>query len=149
MCRNWDQIQPWSEAPKVLVQLKKQGFMLAVVTNCSNELGIRAVRNCEAAVKSETGWFFEFDKVVTAEEAGFYKPNPKPYSMVLEKLGVNAQEATFVAGSSADIPGATGMGMKVVWNNHIGLKRKNDVLPWREGKQLDEAMGDILERSPA
>jgi 2-haloacid dehalogenase len=142
---NWDQIQPWPEVPAVLAQLKKQGFRLAVVTNCSNELGQRAVRNCEAAVKKVTGVDVAFDEVVTAQGSGFYKPNPKPYRDVLQKLGVSAEEALFVAGSSADIPGASGLGMKVIWNNHIGLDRKTDLRPWREGKTLDEALGDVLE----
>lgn len=146
---NWDQIQPWPEVPAVLAQLKKQGVRLGVVTNCSNELGRRAVRNCEAATKNAAGVDVTFDEVVTAEESGFYKPDPKPYKDVLQKLRVNAEEALFVAGSSADIPGANGVGMKVVWNNHVGLERKTDLLPWRQGKRLDEALGDVLEEPSA
>jgi len=49
---------------------------------------------------------FEFDAVVTAEEAGFYKPHPAAYAKVLEVLGVGAEEVLFVAGSAADVPGA-------------------------------------------
>lgn len=149
LTRNWDQIQPWPEVPEVLAQLKRQGFRLGVVTNCSGELGHRAVRNCEAAVKKATGVDVGFDEVVTAEESGFYKPDPKPYQDVLQKLGVKAEQALFVAGSSADIPGASGVGMKVVWNNHVGLERKNDLLPWREGRRLDEALGDVLDCASA
>lgn len=145
LLKNMDSIAPWSEVPKVLATLKNRGFLLGVVTNCSNELGLRAVRNCERVVRDTTGHEgFKFDEVVTAQESGFYKPNPKPYLDVLRKLGVSADEALFVAGSSADIPGASGVGMRVVWNNHVGLARKNDVLPWREGKDLVEALGDIL-----
>jgi 2-haloacid dehalogenase len=146
---NWDQIQPWPEVPAVLAQLKSQGFRLGVVTNCSTELGRRAVRNCEVTVKNATGVDVTFDEVITAEESGFYKPNPKPYRDLLQKLGVNAEEALFVAGSSGDIPGASGVGMKVVWNNHVGLERKTDLSPWRQGKRLDEALGDVLKDSSA
>lgn len=142
---NMDNIGPWSEVPEVLAILHKRGLKLGVVTNCSNELGLRVVRNCEKVVREVTkNKDFRFDEVVTAEESGFYKPNPKPYLDVLEKLGVSPEEALFVAGSSADIPGASGVGMRVVWNNHIGLSRKNDVLPLREGKDLREALGDVL-----
>lgn len=149
LSRNWDQIQPWPEVPEVLAHLRRQGLRLAVVTNCSNELGHRAVRNCEAAVKKATGVDLHFDEVSTAEESGYYKPDPKPYKDVLQKLGVGAEEALFVAGSSADIPGASVVGMKVVWNNHVGLERKTDLLPWREGARLDTALGDILKGSSA
>lgn len=143
---SFDDILPWPEVPAVLAKLKQQGFKLAVVTNCSIELGNRAVNNCERTVRERTDVKdFAFDVVITAEESGFYKPNPKPYLDCLEKLGVDSHDALFVAGSSADIPGACGVGMKVAWNNHIGLARKNDVLPWREGKTLDEALSDVLD----
>ena len=132
----WDMIQPWPEVAEVLAGLKEQGYLLGVVTNCSNVLGIRAVTNCESAV----GGGFKFDTVVTAEQSGFYKPHAKPYEDALNKLGVTAGETVFVAGSPADIPGASGVGMRVVWNNHAGLARKDHVKPWREGSRLDEAL---------
>lgn len=145
LLENMDSIAPWPEVPEVLARLKGTGIRLGVVTNCSNELGLRAVRNCERVVQEGTDQKgFRFDEVVTAEESGFYKPDPKPYLDVLGKLSVGAEDALFVAGSSADIPGASGVGMKVCWNNHVGLARKNDVLPWREGKDLVEALGDVL-----
>ena len=140
LAENWDMIQPWPEVPGVLAKLKEQGHLLGVVTNCSNKLGMRAMRNCEAAV----GEAFQFDAVVTAEESGFYKPNPKPYEDLLKKLNLEANNAIFVAGSAADIPGASDAGMRVVWNNHIGLTRKNDVRPLREGRTLNEALSDVL-----
>lgn len=142
LLENFDDIKPWPEVPGVLANFKGRGIRMGVVTNCSNELGLRAVRNCEMAVQ---GGDFKFDAVVTAEESGFYKPNSKPYLDVLEKLGIeDAEDVLFVAGSSADIPGASGVGMRVCWNNHVGLQRKNDVMPWRQGKGLVEALGDVL-----
>lgn len=139
-----DEIKAWPEVPIVLCQLKKQRFKLAVVTNCSNQLGRRMIKNLESSC-DELEPNFSFDTVVTAEESGFYKPNSKPYKDALKKLGVQPSDALFVAGSSGDIPGASNVGMQVVWNNHHGLERKNDVLPLREGKDLREALGDILE----
>jgi len=117
-----------------------------VVTNCSNELGHRAIRNCEATVREKTDMKdFAFDQIVTAEESGYYKPNPKPYRDTLEKLGVNAKDALFVAGSSMDVPGASDVGMRVAWHNHVGLARWNERVPWGEGSTLDGAWGDVLQ----
>lgn len=142
---DWDRIRPWDEVPKVLGRLSRQGVRLGVVTNCSDELGRRAVRNLEGVVRNEMGMeAFVFDEVVTAEEVGFYKPRREPYEAVLRKMGVRAEEAVFVAGSAADIPGASAVGMRVVWNNHVGLERKDGVVPWREGARLDDALGDLL-----
>jgi hypothetical protein len=57
---------------KLLTKLRDRGYHLAVMTNCSTDLGRRAARRC--------GVGFEFDAVVPAEEAGFYKPHPTAYA---------------------------------------------------------------------
>jgi FMN phosphatase YigB (HAD superfamily) len=59
--------------------------------------------------------------MVTAERAGFYKPDPRPYRLALEELGVEAAEALFVAGSSYDLFGTAAIGLDTFWHNRIGL----------------------------
>lgn len=86
---------------------------MGVVTNCSTVLGRRAAGRCEV----------EWDAVVTAEEVGLYKPRRECYEAVLGVLGVGAEEALFVAGSAADVPGARAVGMRVFWHNRVGLGR--------------------------
>lgn len=128
LLENWDDLKPWPETFAVLERLRRKSVKLGVVTNCSTELGRKAAR------------FFPFDAVVTAEEAGYYKPHVKPYEETSAELGVQAEDALFVAGSAADVPGAAGVGMKVVWHNRVGLEAKGDVKPMREGRTLDEAL---------
>lgn len=131
--------------PDVLAKLKGLGYRLAVVTNISHELGLRTVNNLERKVKEETSVKdFTFDVVVTAEECGFYKPCPRPYEDTLKKLDLSAEEALFVAGSPTDIQGASEVGLRVVWNNHIGLTNKSDVVPLKEGRSLGEALRAFL-----
>jgi len=110
LTERWDTIQPWPEAAEVLCTLASQ-VPLAVVTNCSEALGHRAAARVGVP----------FTVVVTAERAGWYKPNPEPYRLALSELGVAAHEALFVAGSPADVPGAMGVGLPVVWHNRLGL----------------------------
>ena len=62
-----------------------------------------------------------FAVVVSAERAGAYKPDPRPYQLALDELGLPAERVLFVAGSSHDVVGAVGMGMPVVWVNRLGL----------------------------
>ncbi len=126
----WDGLSPWPEAPSVLARLRAKDLRLGVVTNCSVSLGRRAAARCGVA----------FDAVVTAEEAGFYKPHPAPYRAVLAALGVAAEDALFVAGSSADVPGAAGVGMRVVWHNRVGLPPRPGAAPLREAATLDAAL---------
>jgi len=86
-----------------------------------------------------------FDAVLTSEEAGYYKPQPVPYAAILSALGVDASDTLFVAGSSADVPGATEAGMKVVWHNRVNLAPiSNSISPLREGRTLDEALHGFI-----
>ena len=100
-----------------------------MVTNCSVRLG-RA-----AAARLQVPW----DVVITAEEAGFYKPDPRPYRLALERLGVAAGEAAFVAGSGYDLIGTAAVGLRTYWHNRVGLSRP-DGAPHadHESRNLDD-----------
>lgn len=107
---NWLQLAPWSGAVEALQQLQPH-CKLAIVTNCSGRLGRQA-----AAI-----FPVQWDVIVTAEEAGVYKPDPLPYRLTLDKLGVAAVDAAFVAGSSYDMFGTASVGLRTYWHNRIGL----------------------------
>ena len=107
----WSDLQPWAEAPGVLGDLARRGVPLGVATNCSATMGTQAASNVGVP----------FNAVVTSEEVGFYKPHPEPYRVVLARLGTDPVRTLFVAGSPADVPGATGVGMPVFWHNRAGL----------------------------
>jgi 2-haloalkanoic acid dehalogenase type II len=111
LTENWDALAPWREARDLLAALRKRGIRLAVVTNCSVELGRRAADRVGVP----------FEVVMTSEEAGFYKPRPEPYRAALARLQTDPARTLFVAGSPADIPGASGVGMPVFWHNRAGL----------------------------
>ncbi|MEJ0077196.1 MAG: HAD-IA family hydrolase [Alphaproteobacteria bacterium] len=118
LVRRWDELPPWPEAIGVLTELARR-VPLGVATNCSIELGRRAAARCGVA----------FAAVVTAEEAGFYKPRPEPYRAVLGKIGTAPARTLFVAGSASDVPGAKAVGMPVYWHNRAGLARVGDAMP--------------------
>jgi 2-haloalkanoic acid dehalogenase type II len=103
----WLNLTPWRGALDALEPHCK----LAVVTNCSTRLGT------QAAGLLPIRW----DAIVTAEEAGVYKPDPRPYRLALAQLGVEADQAAFVAGSSYDMFGTAAVGLRTYWHNHVGL----------------------------
>ncbi|MDE1009147.1 MAG: HAD-IA family hydrolase, partial [Paraburkholderia fungorum] len=107
---NWLKLAPWSGAVETLHALRPH-CKLAIVTNCSIRLGT------QAAELFPIHW----DAVVTAEEAGMYKPDPLPYRLALDKLGVGAHEAAFVAGSSYDMFGTAAVGLRTYWHNRVDL----------------------------
>ena len=113
----WGELQPWPEVPDVLRRLKDE-VPLAVVTNCSVALGTKAIEKVGVP----------FDVVVIAEQAGAYKPDPRPYREALDQLGVAPDRALFVAGSVFDVDGAGRLGMPVFWHNHAGLPRPDEGL---------------------
>lgn len=107
---DWRKLTPWQGAIDALQALAPH-CKLAVVTNCSTRLGSQAANIFP----------IHWDAIVTAEEAGVYKPDPQPYRLALDKLGVEAHEAAFVAGSSYDMFGTAAVGLRTYWHNHVGL----------------------------
>ncbi len=108
----WPTLPVWSGARELLLALAPH-CKLAVVTNCSVTLGR------QAADRLGITW----DAVITSEEAGYYKPDPRPYQMALERFGVQAKEAAFVAGSGYDLFGTAKVGLRTYWHNRIRLLR--------------------------
>lgn len=132
----WLELPAWSGAQAALDELQGR-TRLAVVTNCSIRLGMLA------AGRLGTRW----DCVVTAEEAGCYKPDPRPYRLALSKLGVAPKDAAFVAGSGYDLFGTSAVGLRTYWHNRVGLPRPegapaaaiesptlDGLVPWLEGR---------------
>jgi 2-haloacid dehalogenase len=123
---SWDELAPWPEADTVLQHLAAR-VPLAIVTNCSVALG----RVAAARVGRP------FDVVLTAEEAGYYKPRAEPYAAALARLGTTPERTLFVAGSAADVPGAHGVGMPVFWHNRLRLAPLERAEPEFEATTLD------------
>jgi 2-haloacid dehalogenase len=106
----WATLPVWDGARQALVALGPH-CKLAVVTNCSIRLGR------QAAARLGIAW----DAVITSEEAGFYKPDPRPYQLALNQLGVDAADTAFVAVSGFDMFGTSRVGLRTYWHNRVGL----------------------------
>ena len=105
------ELQPWPEAHDALSALAAAGIPLGVVTNCSERLGRIATDRVGV----------EFAAMVTAERAGFYKPDPRPYRIALQELAVDPERCLFVAGSPYDLAGTAKVGLPTYWHNRIGM----------------------------
>jgi 2-haloacid dehalogenase len=131
---DWLNLSPWPGALDALDALNALRTLaphckLAVVTNCSVRLGEQAANLLP----------IRWDAIVTAEEAGFYKPDARPYRLALDKLGVPAEQAAFVAGSSYDMFGTAAVGLRTYWHNHVGLPLvANAQAPEIEAPSLDQ-----------
>ena len=111
LAARYGEIAPWPEATAVLRELSGAGLALGIVTNCSEALGRLAAARLEVP----------FRTVVTAERAGWYKPDPTPYRLALEEIGVARERTLFVAGSAYDLLGTARVGLATWWHDRLGM----------------------------
>ena len=123
LLRRWGECAPWPDVPDILPHLSS--YTRFIVTNCSERLGTMA------AAKAGT-----FDLVMTAERAGAYKPDPRPYRAALDALTLQRKRVLFVAGSAHDVGGASRSGMEVYWANRGHVPAPTDAKPIREEEDL-------------
>jgi 2-haloalkanoic acid dehalogenase type II len=116
LAARYGDIQPWADVAEVLGALHAASVPLGVVTNCSDRLGHLAASRVPVP----------FTVIVTAERAGFYKPDPHPYRMALDELHVAADRCLFVAGSAYDLFGTARVGLPTWWHDRIGMAAPPD-----------------------
>ncbi len=91
-----------------LIELLKRGFKLAVVSDAPREEAW--LRLCYLKLHHM------FDLVLAFEDTGEHKPSPVPFRTVLNKLGVEPEEALMVGDwPERDIAGASELGIKTVF----------------------------------
>ena len=123
LLRRWGESAPWPDVPDTLARFR--GYTRFIVTNCSERLGALA------ATRAGT-----FDLVMTAERAGAYKPDPRPYRAALDALTLHRKHVLFVAGSAHDVGGASRSGMDVYWANRGRVPPPTDAKAMREEEDL-------------
>ena len=106
----------WPHFPDVgpaLGQLQKEGWKLALLTNCDRDLIALTQRRLPAS----------FDAVVTAEDVSAYKPDPAHFLMFRSRFGSSAGTWIHVAQSYFhDIRPAHDLGIRRIWVNRQGEK---------------------------
>jgi 2-haloacid dehalogenase len=83
-------------------------FRLAVITNCDDDLFAASSRRLGVT----------FDWIITAEQAGSYKPDPRNFELAFQRIGVPRERILHVAQSLFhDHVTAKALGMTTVWVN--------------------------------
>ncbi len=97
----------FADAPAALADLAAR-FRLGVITNCDDDL----------FAASERRLGLRFDEVVTAQQARRYKPNPRGFELMFERLGLPVGRILHVAQSLYhDHVPAKRLGLSTVWVN--------------------------------
>ncbi len=99
---------PYPHVYMTLNELLKMGMRLAVISDApAREAWLRL---------TYLNMHHVFDVVVTFEDTKMLKPNPAPFKLALERLGVKPDEALMVGDwAERDIIGAKKVGMKTVF----------------------------------
>ncbi|MCL2792157.1 MAG: HAD family hydrolase [Spirochaetaceae bacterium] len=118
------------EALDVIKKLKEK-YKLGMVSNSQKDGSTKALQNDEYKKLEKL-----FDVIVIAGEGDIpAKPDPAPFKLALEKLGVNPDEAIFVGDDfKGDIDGSKKVGLTPIWLKHYSVKRN-----WPEAEfKVDE-----------
>ena len=95
-----------------LIKLRENGYRTVAFSNSSSDLITKQIEN--AGLKSY------FDEVVSVEETGSFKPDPKVYLYVAEKLQVPISNLRLVATHDWDTHGAMSAGMLSAYIDRSG-----------------------------
>jgi 2-haloacid dehalogenase len=112
----YERLGAYPEVPEVLARLRRAGRRLAILSNGSPAM-------LDAAVRA-AGLDGAFEAVLSVEDVGVYKPDPKVYAIATARLGVAAGDVAFVSSNGWDASGAKAFGFGVVWCNRAGQPRE-------------------------
>ncbi len=105
------------DAVDTIKALRNLGLHVGIITDSDNDY-------IEAHLKA-LGIYNLFDTITTSEDAGFYKPHPRPFQLALEKAGVEPEDALYVGDNPAkDCVGARNIGMTSVLFDPEASKRE-------------------------
>jgi 2-haloacid dehalogenase len=99
----YDTLSPYPEAAEALDHLAQ--YQLAILSNGSPDMLAALVRN--------SGLDRYLQAVISVDPKRTYKPDPRAYELVQERLGVPPAEVLFVSSNGFDIAGAKSFGFKV------------------------------------
>jgi len=106
-------LKPWPDAVDALRKLKASGIRIITIANFSPKM-LRS--NADAAGITDL-----FDDLLSTEENGTYKPDPRAYELGLERLKLKKEEIVFAAFGGWDAYGAKTFGYTTYWVNRFNL----------------------------
>lgn len=134
----WE-LPAFPEVPRMLGALKAAGRTTAILSNGSPAM-------LEGAVAS-AGIGALLDAVLSVEEVGVFKPDPRVYDLVGHHLESAPHEVLFVSSNGWDAAAAAGYGFVTAWVNRGG--EPMDRLPARPHHVLPDlsAVPELAERA--
>jgi 2-haloacid dehalogenase len=120
-------LDTFPEVPDVLQQLKAAGLKTAILSNGTPAMLDSAVKNAQIDGL--------LDAVLSVEEVGVYKSDPRVYQRAVDQLGIPASQISFQSSNAWDAFAASSFGMKVVWCNRYRQPRER--LPGKPDYEIE------------
>jgi 2-haloacid dehalogenase len=127
---------PFADVGPALAELRREGWKLALLTNCDRDIIALTQRRLPAS----------FDAVVTAEDVSAYKPSPAHFRLFQSTFGSSAGAWIHVAQSYFhDIEPTHELGISRIWVNRQGEKDDPSIADAviRGLAELPGAVGDL------
>lgn len=112
----YNRLQPYPDAEQALAALG--GYRLAILSNGSPKMLSALVRN--------SGLERYFEATISTDSKRVYKPEPRAYELVEERLGVRPDEVVFVSSNGFDVSGARSFGFRVARIERVPAQHLKD-----------------------
>lgn len=124
---------PFPEVVATLARFKAEGFMTAIISNTDDAIIAGNVAQLGGHV----------DRVITAEQAGAYKPSRQTFECAWKTLGIDKNELVHICASPhLDLAAARELGFRTIWvDRGTGRKPLSDYRPDETVPTLDKVPG--------
>lgn len=110
---SYRRLPAYPEVPGVLDVLRGRGLRTAILSNGEPSMLDDAVQGAGIASL--------LDAVISVEEVGVFKPDPRVYALASHRLGLAPDRMMFVSSNAWDAQAAGAAGFQVAWCNRAGL----------------------------
>ena len=117
-----ENMKPEPGISELLDALKKNGIITGVGTNMTALIQFMKL--------DVLGLSEKIDHLITSEEAGYEKPDPRFFEYCLSKAGVTPEECVFIGDDlERDIPAPKDLGMRAIWYTGIVVNQNEESAP--------------------
>jgi putative hydrolase of the HAD superfamily len=98
--------------PEVILELKRQGYLLGIITDTALPIHIKLKWFRDAGIGHI------WDTIISSCEMGVRKPARRMYQEAVNQVGVSANRAIFIGHKKSELDGAKAMGMTTIAYNY-------------------------------
>lgn len=107
LLEHYKNLDPYPDAARGLRRLKESGYSVAAFSN-----GVEATLR---KLLARAGLIESFDTIVSVDDLKTFKPDPRVYRYLAERLGFALSETWLFSSNAFDVIGAKSAGLRAAW----------------------------------